>query len=98
MVRLAENDLPSSDFHIQQLLPPSKVETVTPSDSDELAHVCRKLRCSGSGSGGDLAIVMLDGSTCTITLGDNEEFVGFVKQVMQTNTTAGGSGSILAFR
>ncbi len=42
--------------------PASRAETVTPSDSSDLAHVTRAVYVGGTG---DLAVIMKDGGTAT---------------------------------
>lgn len=86
MPRIAENDLQPGGYQLGYIFPPSKAEVVTPSDTDELAFVCRKLRTT---DGGDIAFVLAgDGTTLTETLPAGGELVALVKQVLATGTTA----------
>lgn len=66
--------------------PPGSAEVVTPSDTDQLVNVCRKLRTT---DGGDICFVLADdGTTLTETLPAGGELVAMIKQVKATGTTA----------
>jgi len=86
MARVATNDInPRGDF-LGYIMPPDKAEVVTPSDTDELEFICRKLRTA---DGGDITFVLAgDGTTLTETLTAGGEIVALVKQVKATGTTA----------
>jgi len=61
------------------------VETVTPSDTVELVVVCRSLFVGGAGT---VAVVAVDGSTATFTVGAGQSIECEIRQVKATGTTA----------
>ena len=66
------------------------VGSITPSNTDELTSVCRIIYCGGSG--GNVAMVLLDGSEpgpIAIDAGERIDWL-FVRKVKATGTTATG--------
>ncbi len=87
MPTIAENQWGVDVLHLAPTVVPFGVVVVTPSDTDDLPKVVRKLTCTGAGN---VNVVWLDGSTSIEAIDTTTGLKGFIKQVKLTSTTATG--------
>lgn len=76
------------------LLPPGTYEAVTPSDTDELVHVCRQLLITGN-AGNVVLVGRTGGPAITLAVTAGQIINGCFRQVKATGTTA--TGIVAAF-
>lgn len=70
-------------------LPPSHFEAVTPSDTDELVHVCRRILITGNA--GNITLVgRAGGPAFTLAVTAGQIIDGCFRQVKAAGTTATG--------
>jgi len=99
----AQRDPELAGNQLLYLLPPSKVEIVTPDNTNEFHFICRKIKIHGTG--GDIELVpagagrySTDAASVVEHIDDNGELVGEYKQILTAGTTLDPSTEIHAYR
>jgi hypothetical protein len=87
MPTVAENQWGVNVLLLSPTVVPFGVITVTPSDTDDLPKIARKITCTGAGN---VNVIWLDDSTSIEAIDTTTGLKGFIKRVKLTSTTATG--------